>query len=659
MLTLFKKNRGVLIGTGSFCLLLVILIWSSLQKQLRADRAETVNAAVQRNSNLAVALEQYAIRTIQNADAVIQIVKKEWSDHRTHDLSLLLRDSTVQNDLFTMVSITDSNGVVIGSTNPGALQMTVADRAYFGVHKRNAFAGLYLGKPIISRVFGRAAIPVSRRYNGPAGGFGGIIIVLIEPPTFTSFYAKANLHPDDIVSLVSLDGTTFARRTGNRESFGEDISKSPLYTHVKRKDVDSYFARDAIRGVPTFFSYRKIPAYGMIATVGTAEADVLADYHNRARKDTIGVAIICLLLLTFFALVASLLIISKRNEERVKTEEAKYRSFFESSLDAILITSPDGQIFAANPAACTHFGMSEAEIRAAGRTGLTDAADPNLHTLLRDRERTGKARGELTFRRKDGTTFTGEASSGVYYDAAGRERCTMMIRDITERKKLQQQLLDEQERHQLKVTEQVINAQEKERAVIGRELHDNVNQVLTTVKLYLEMALTDKNAREELLPKSIGHVMDSINEIRKLSRDLSAPTLGTRSLLDSINALLEVIRSSSGLRIAFRHHFYRGQLPMEQELALYRIVQEQLNNVIRHAQATKVLITLTASETTLQLTIKDNGIGFDTSVQRAGIGIDNIISRTRVFEGSAALESEPGNGCVLTITLPLSRTALA
>ncbi|MDB5250872.1 MAG: hypothetical protein JWP27_41, partial [Flaviaesturariibacter sp.] len=366
----------------------------------------------------------------------------------------------------------------------------------------------------------------------------------------------------------------------------------------------------------------------------------------------------CLLLLSFFALVASLLMLYKRNEERVKTEEAKYRSFFESSLDAILITSPGGEIFAANAAASSFFGMTEREIRAIGRGGLTQGSESELAHLLEEHQRTGKARGELLFRRKDGSTFTGEASFSAYRDAAGRMQCTMMIRDSTERKKLQQQLLDEQERYQLKVTEQVINAQEKERAVIGRELHDNVNQVLTTVKLYLEMALTEKAAREELLPKSIRYVMDSINEIRKLSRDLSAPTLGTRSLIDSINALLEVIRSSSGLRIAFRHHLYLGQLPMEQELALYRIVQEQLNNVIRHARATKVLVALTVAETALQLTIKDNGIGFDTSIQRPGIGINNIISRARVFDGQVTLDSEPGNGCVLTIVLPLPQQGL-
>jgi signal transduction histidine kinase len=213
-------------------------------------------------------------------------------------------------------------------------------------------------------------------------------------------------------------------------------------------------------------------------------------------------------------------------------------------------------------------------------------------------------------------------------------------------------LLEEQNRYQLSVTKQVINAQEREREVIGRELHDNVNQVLTTVKLYLEMALTDKEARERLLPKSIQYVMDSINEIRKLSQDLSAPTLGTRSLIDSISALLEVIRSSSGLRITFRHNSYQTTLPMEQKLALYRIIQEQLNNVIKHAKADKVLIHLAQTATGITLSIKDNGQGFDTTCQRNGIGINNIISRASVFGGSVQLESEPGKGCVLNVLLP-------
>jgi PAS domain S-box-containing protein len=390
----------------------------------------------------------------------------------------------------------------------------------------------------------------------------------------------------------------------------------------------------------------------MIATVGSAEADILADFKNRQRRDYTYAAIISFLLLGFSVAMAMLLLMYKRHVEQVKEREAQYRSFFENSLDAILLTIPGGRVFAANPAATEVFGMSEEELCRQTRSDIMDVTDPAVIKLVEERLKTGKAKGELTFKRKDGSTFHGEVTSAIYQDASGHDRCTMMIRDITERKRLQQQLLEEQNRYQLNVTKQVISAQEREREVIGRELHDNVNQVLTTVKLYLEMALTDKESRERLLPKSIQYVMDSINEIRKLSQDLSAPTLGTRSLVDSITALLEAVQSSSGLRIAFRHHTYQTSLPMEQKLALYRIIQEQLNNIIKHAKASKVLINIVQSAEGIILSIRDNGQGFDTTKQRNGIGINNIISRAQVFRGTVIIDSEIGKGCNLTVTLP-------
>lgn len=661
MLSLLKRNRTILIGIAAFCFLLIALLWSNLLKQTDSDKEETIAAAVQRNSNLAVALEQYAIRTIQNADAVIQLVKKEYANTPNPDLSTFLKDSTVENDLFTSVSIVNERGTVIASTLPlpSDTAISVADREHFYYHQRNLGSGLYIGEPVISRTFKRAAIPITRRYLKSDGSFGGTITVQVEPTTFTRFYAEANLGPNDLFSLVAMNGTTYARRTGNLESYGENISKSPLYIHVAKTPIGNYFAKNAITGVPTFFSFRKLAQYGMIATVGSAKDDILAEYYKRSRREYISTGLISVLIVGFSILMCALLLMYKRNEQRVREKEAQYRSFFENSLDAILLTIPDGEVFAANPAATAIFGMSEEEICNSGRTGLVDLDSPNLQHLLDERQRTGKASGELIFKKKDGSRFTGEVTSAIYQDASGKDRCTMLIRDITEKKKLQQQLIEEQNQYQLKVTQQVIHAQEREREVIGRELHDNVNQVLTTVKLYLEMALTDKEAREKLLPKSIQHVMESINEIRKLSQDLSAPTLGTRSLIDSINALLEVIRSSSGLRITFRHHSYHITLPMEQKLAIYRIIQEQLNNVIKHAKAEKVLINLSQTPTTMLLSIKDNGKGFDTALTRNGIGINNIISRAKVFGGVVEIDSKPGMGCTLTVSLPMTSPAIS
>jgi len=94
------------------------------------------------------------------------------------------------------------------------------------------------------------------------------------------------------------------------------------------------------------------------------------------------------------------------------------------------------------------------------------------------------------------------------------------------------------------------------------------------------------------------------------------------------------------------------------KLNVYRIVQEQLNNILKHAAATEASICLLQDEKTILLMISDNGVGFDTGQKKKGIGIDNIMSRAEDYHGTAEFESKPGDGCVLTVVFPVSEILL-
>ena len=140
--------------------------------------------------------------------------------------------------------------------------------------------------------------------------------------------------------------------------------------------------------------------------------------------------------------------ISEKKKAELEMEEnrLKYRSLVESSSDGILLTVPDGEILSANAAACHIFGMTEAEIKQAGRKGIVDMDDPNLPFLLEERRARGSVRGELTFKRKDGFKFPGEITSVIFRDAAGNERSSMIIRDISERKRAEKLARDSEVR---------------------------------------------------------------------------------------------------------------------------------------------------------------------------------------------------------------------
>lgn len=132
----------------------------------------------------------------------------------------------------------------------------------------------------------------------------------------------------------------------------------------------------------------------------------------------------------------------KLAEKALEESEIKYRSFFENSMDAILLTQTDGIILSANPAACEMFGCTEDEIIELGRKGLTDSTDPRLSTLISTRTEKGKVRGEITMLRKDGSSFEADISAKIFKNTDNKEFTSMVIRDVTDRKNAVKLLLE-------------------------------------------------------------------------------------------------------------------------------------------------------------------------------------------------------------------------
>nr|WP_255551697.1 PAS domain S-box protein [Aridibaculum aurantiacum] len=131
----------------------------------------------------------------------------------------------------------------------------------------------------------------------------------------------------------------------------------------------------------------------------------------------------------------------KEYEQVLKENEQKFRAFFEYSMDGILMLSKEGKILAANPAACAIFEMTEAELIEAGRAGILDASDVHAANIRAQREKEGTAKGEIIFKRKSGKTFPGEVSSANFIDAKGETLTSMIIRDVTDRKFAEQELI--------------------------------------------------------------------------------------------------------------------------------------------------------------------------------------------------------------------------
>jgi two-component system sensor histidine kinase UhpB len=231
----------------------------------------------------------------------------------------------------------------------------------------------------------------------------------------------------------------------------------------------------------------------------------------------------------------------------------------------------------------------------------------------------------------------------------------VIINDVTERVRLEEELAQQQKLKQQQITEVVLGAQERERFELGQELHDNINQILATSKLYLDVAIEENDPRMELLCKSRKNISMAIEEIRKLSKELITPTLNDLGLIQSIRELIRNIQTVKKMKI--RLHISgldEASLAPEQKITIYRIVQEQLNNILKHAQASSVVIELNKEKRQndqIVLQVKDDGKGFDPRMRRRGVGLSNILSRAELYNGRVEIDSAPGRGCRLEVIL--------
>ncbi|HEX8315820.1 MAG TPA: ATP-binding protein, partial [Flavisolibacter sp.] len=144
-------------------------------------------------------------------------------------------------------------------------------------------------------------------------------------------------------------------------------------------------------------------------------------------------------------------------------------------------------------------------------------------------------------------------------------------------------------------------------------------------------------------------------EIRELSRSLMDPTIGDLGIVDSINDLIENINLTRRIQISLEiDNTIENLLDRNQKLTIFRIIQESLNNVIRHAKAKLVTISISIPDENVQLTITDNGIGFSHELIKKGAGLKNITNRVYLINGSFHIESKPGDGCQIKIIFPIN-----
>ena len=214
---------------------------------------------------------------------------------------------------------------------------------------------------------------------------------------------------------------------------------------------------------------------------------------------------------------------------------------------------------------------------------------------------------------------------------------------------------EEQNRlHEMQIAKAIINTQEQERMQIGLELHDNVNQILCGALLSLGIIKELPAKRSpEFVNKAKDYISNAIKEIRSLSHRLSPVSFDSISFKVAVEDLIDAVNILSPYTVSLEFDNFDFADETDLKLNLYRILQEQLNNITKYSEADRLEIHFSLVGNTVKFRIYDNGKGFDINAERKGIGINNIKMRTESFGGKFSLNTSPGNGCEIIILIPL------
>ena len=355
----------------------------------------------------------------------------------------------------------------------------------------------------------------------------------------------------------------------------------------------------------------------------------------------------------------------KQSGDELRHErEATVRSLIETMAQTVLAIGNDGRIVLVNASAEAMFGYSRAELLGLHIASLIPAPLRERHTqyhaawLSQPQDRPTDGGRDLVALRKDGFEFPVEISLS-HIRNQGETLAIAFVTDISERKKGEASLLQYQ-RELRELTARLLVVQETEIKLLARELHDVFSQKLASVGMQISSLNRFSRESPEAIPESLRGLSQQVSElaedIHRMSRRLHPAILGDLGLEAALQEECDSFSQQTGIPVEFHARDVPRRLPEDIALCLYRVAQESLRNIRRHAQAVDVRLFLASDGEVVTLSIEDSGDGFDLEEVRGkgGLGLISMEERARLVNGILKMSSQPGVGTRVEVRLPLT-----
>jgi PAS domain S-box-containing protein len=349
----------------------------------------------------------------------------------------------------------------------------------------------------------------------------------------------------------------------------------------------------------------------------------------------------------------------KKMEQALRESRQRYQSIFENAPIGFYRTTADGRILDANPASMEILGYSSFKELAAVNLETNDFHPEYQRRLFRERiERDGEIKGlESYWKKPDNTLVYIRENARVIRDADGRAVCYEgTIEDISDQKRA--------EEHVHMLSRQLMQAQESERQMLSRELHDTVAQDLSVAKMECDLIYgelsKDRASEAQRVREISGLLQKTIHGVRSMSYELRPPGLEDLGLVETVYQFCEDFTQMWGVPVDFQSAGLKNvKLDHDIQINLYRLVQEGLTNIRKHAGASRATVKLVSAFPNIIIRIEDNGRGFDVQ-QRASanhhekrMGLRSMQERVKLMNGEMKLQSKPGQGTKVAIKVPL------